>query len=138
MIDWDYPDIDTLPAADEMLLRSLIEMDCPERRESKFYIREVGADGSDKASIRRLGEAKMIDVKMFDGRSVVGTVYPKGYEYVTKRDEAAAAEERRIEERKEDMRHDWKISVFTALVGVLAALGGTFFGYWLGAAKPFL
>ena len=134
-----YPDIDVLDEEHEAVLRQLVEADRRRDHETKpalnlIYPRE-SAEG---VIVRHLDQAKMINVVYYGGDPMVLEVYAAGFSFVKKRDDEAEAEKRRIQERKEDMRHDWKISVFTALVGVVAAIGGTLFGYWLGAAKPFM
>ena len=133
-----YPDVDVLDAEHEALLRALVDADrkrdpCKQKSLCLAYDR----DSAEGTLVRHLDQAKMLNVVYYGGDPMVMEVYAAGYSYVEKRDREIESEERRRQERREDKAHDWKISVFTALVGVLAALGGTFFGYWLGAASPF-
>ena len=136
---WEYPDIDFLDADHEAMLRKLTEADRKLDRNKKeslyFSFKRNSAEG---AIVRHLDQAKMLNVIYRDGDPVVLEVLAAGYAHICRRDKEIVAEERRCQERKEDMAHDWKISVFTAVAGVVGALGGTMFGYWLGAARPFL
>lgn len=137
-VPWEFPDIDLLNDEDEAMLRKIVDMQKAGERQSNFYILGHPVNSREGESIDRLGKAKMISVGTGDGCRIAKSVYPAALSYIRKMDEAVEAERRRQEERKEDKRHDWKISVFTALVGIVGALGGTILGYWLGAARPFL
>lgn len=137
-VPWEFPDIDLLDDEDEAMLRKIVDMQKAGERQNDFYILGYPVNSREGKSINRLGKAKMVCAGTGDGCWIAQDVYPAGLSYIRKIDEAAEAERRRQEERKEDKRHDWKISVFTALVGIAGALGGTILGYWLGAARPFL
>ena len=133
-----YPDVDVLDAKHEEMLRELVDADRNREQGKHEPLGLYDRYSIEGALVRHLDQAKMLNVDYCNGNPMVIEVYAAGYSYVEKRDKETAAEERHRQERKEDKAHDWKISVFTALVGVLSALGGTMLGYWLGVARPFL
>lgn len=135
----EYPDIIFLDADHEAMLRRLVDADRRLDRAKRKAL-EIGyaRNGVEGAIVRHLDQAKMLNVMYHGGDPVVLEVYAAGYSYIEGRDKEIEAERRRRQERKEDMAHDWKISVFAAMAGIIGALGGTILGYWLGAARPFL
>lgn len=70
----------------------------------------------------------MVNVIYRDGDPRVLEVYAAGYAYVKRKDDEAEAERKRIRERKEDKAHDWRISVFTAVAGIVGVVIGFFLG----------
>lgn len=117
----DYPELCILSDEDESMLRKLVDTD--KKRDSQVgdYLYSVSRNNREGTLIRHLDQAHMLNVDYKKGDPNVLEVYAAGYSYV-------AAMERRKAERKEDMRHDWKISVFTAFAGIT----GVVLGFVLG------
>lgn len=124
----EYKVYERISDEDENTLRGLIALE--EARDEKVgsLVDAVAWETKKSASYRRLGQASMINIRYYDNLVEPLEVYINGFSYVAMRDAEIAEEERRKQERKEDKKHDWKIAVFTALIGV----AGVVIGFVLG------
>ena len=121
----DYPDLDILANEEEQMLRRLIKHDRGRDRPTGHidcFIRE----SHDGAVARRLDQAKMVGAFYNNNQIVIGEVLAAGYSYIAKLDAEEQAEAKRQRERKEDKRHDWRISFFTAVAGIAGVVIGFF------------
>ena len=124
----EYLDLDLLDDDDERMLRKLVEIDRKRKAQVSGYLYTASRNDREGTIIRHLDQAKMLNVTYFEGDPSVLEVYAAGYSYIAKKDKELEDERRRVEERKQDMRHDWKITAFSALAGIL----GVVIGFVLG------
>lgn len=124
----DYPELDILDDADEKMLRRLVEADKSKAGRMDVALYRAEQNSHEGAIIRRLDQAHMINVDYRGSNPIVLEVYAAGYSYVTEKNREAEAEKKRVRERKEDMRHDWRITAFSAVAGILGVVVGFFLG----------
>lgn len=124
----DYPDLDILSNDDETMLRKLVDLDKNRKYQVGSTLYSVSRNSREGTLVRHLDQAHMLNVSYPNGDPSVLEVYTAGHSYLAAKEAELEAERKRVRERKEDKLHDWKISAFTAAVGVI----GVVIGFLLG------
>lgn len=124
----NYPELEILDVDDEALLRKLVAMDRNKKQQVGEVLFSATRNSRNGTLVRHLDQAHMLNVGYTDGDPSVYEVYAAGYSYVATKDLEIKAEEQRRRERREDKWHNWRISVFSAVAGVI----GVVIGFVLG------
>lgn len=124
----NYPELEIPDVDDEALLRKLVAMDQNKNQQVGKVLFSATRNSRNGTLVRHLDQAHMLNVGYADGGPSVYEVYAAGYSYVATKDLEIKAEEQRRRERREGKWHNWRISVFSAVAGII----GVVIGFVLG------